>query len=494
MNPTRRNLLRALGLLGPAYFLPSLRKRGVRAAAPAIPTRILFFYTPHGQLLRQWVAAPAGASAPTETNFALGPSLQPLAPFQSQLTLVEGLDFISEYPDTSQATNGHIGGQTHALSSIGRLGPSIAGGISIDQLIANGINSPTPVTQLPSLQLSARYNGGIAPFLTSWAGANSLVAPQTDPAAVYTSMFPNGASSTNGAAQAAAAALARRRQSVLDAVLGEFAAVKAPLSAADQTKLDSQATLIRSLETQLKLSSSVTCAPPNQASVTSAYKADCPYGAGDLCIQDAVTAFTSLAVAALACDITRVITLDVDTLPDAIFSANPNVPAAGGIHGFLHGMDDSDWFSNDRFGTKNSISTGAEDATNIQTATSFYAMYAQMLANLLQQLAAVPEPDGTTLLDHTIVVWCSEFGSPNHIYSVVDYLLAGGGAAGLTPGRYLSIPRVPQAYKSADYYVNNGVPHSNLFVSLANLMGLGGVTTFGNPKTCTGPLTQLTSA
>ncbi|HZL19919.1 MAG TPA: hypothetical protein VFG23_19445, partial [Polyangia bacterium] len=68
MNPTRRNLLRTLGLLGPAYFLPSLHKKGsrARAASPAIPTRILFFYTPHGQLLRQWVAPAAGASAPTE--------------------------------------------------------------------------------------------------------------------------------------------------------------------------------------------------------------------------------------------------------------------------------------------------------------------------------------------------------------------------------------------------------------------------------------------
>jgi len=114
-----------------------------------------------------------------------------------------------------------------------------------------------------------------------------------------------------------------------------------------------------------------------------------------------------------------------------------------------------------------------------------------MMANLLQQLAAVPEPDGSTLLDHTIVVWCSEFGTPNHLYFMVNYLLAGGGAAGLTPGRYLSIPRV-KSTSSADYYANAGVPHSNLFVSLANLMGLSNVTTFGNPKTCTGPLTQLT--
>jgi hypothetical protein len=490
MNPTRRNLLRALGLLGPAYFLPSLRPRGARAADPSIPTRILFFYTPHGTLLRQWVAAPAGASAPTQTNFALGPSLAPLSSLQSQLTLIEGLDFQSEYADSSAATNGHIGGQTHALSATSRVGPSAAGGISIDEFIANGLNSPAPVTQLPSLQLSARYNAQIAPFLTSWSGSNSLVPPMTNPASVYSLMFPNGPPTASSPASATAAALVQRRKSILDAVLGEFNAVKAPLSAADQAKLDSQASLIRNLETQLGLSSAVTCAAPSQASVTTSYAADCKSGAGSSCIQDAVTSFTSLAVAALACDITRVITLDVDTLPDSLFSSNPNVPAAGGIHPFLHGMDDAAWYANDRFGASNKISAGAQDATNIKTATSFYAMYAQMLANLIQQLAAVPEPDGSTLLDHTVVVWCSEFGSPNHLYFVVNYLLAGGGAAGLTTGRYLSIPRVPTS-SSADYYTNAGVSHSNLCVSLANLMGLSNVTTFGNPKTCTGPLTQL---
>jgi hypothetical protein len=489
MRPTRRNLLRALGLLGPAYFLPSLRKRGTRAraAGPTIPTRLLFFYTPHGQLIRQWVAPPAGATMATETNFALGPSLQPLSAVQNKLTLLEGLDFQSEYPDTSPSDNGHAQGQTHAMSSISRAGPSAAGGISIDQFIANGINSPSPVTELPSLLLSARSNQAIGSIASSSAGPDAGLPPMTDPAAVYSLMFPNGPPSSSAQTQTATA-MGRRRKSILDAVLGEFNAVKAPLSSADQAKLDSQASLIRNLEVQVGLSSSVTCAPPSEASVATASAADCKKG-GSACLQDNIAAFTSLAVAALACDVTRVINWDVDTMPDALFSSNPNVASAGGIHPFLHGMDDVYWYANDRFGAKLSVSAYTKDPTNIQTATSFYAMYAQILANLIQQLAAVPEADGSTLLDHTIVVWCSEFGTPNHVFNVVDYVLAGGGAAGLTPGRYLSLPRSPLV--KGDYYLNTGLPHSNLFVSLANLMGLSSVTSFGNPKTCTGPLTQL---
>ena len=61
---------------------------------------------------------------------------------------------------------------------------------------------------------------------------------------------------------------------------------------------------------------------------------------------------------------------------------------------------------------------------------------AQKLANLLAMLAKVPEADGTSLLDHTL-------------------------------------------------------PHNNLYVSLANAMGID-IDTFGNPAVCTGPLAGLT--
>ena len=51
-------------------------------------------------------------------------------------------------------------------------------------------------------------------------------------------------------------------------------------------------------------------------------------------------------------------------------------------------------------------------------------------------------------------------------------------------GRYVMLPRKT----SKTYPVNSdGIPHNNLFVSLANLMGLP-TTTFGNPSVCTGPL------
>jgi hypothetical protein len=489
MDLNRRNLLRALGLAGPAYFLPSALTgaSGGRAAAatPAIPTRILFFYTPHGTLFRQWIKAPAGAAVASETSFDLGPILQPLLPFKNKLLVLEGLDWQSEYVDTISASNAHLNGQTHALTAISRAGAGTAGGISIDQFIAQKLSAPTP---LPSLEMSARWNSDVAPFLTSWTGSGALVPPMTRPDAVFSRLFPQGppVTGTQPATDPAVAAAARRKRSILDGVLGEFNALSRPLSTADRAKMDAHAALIRDLEMRIGIAApppSVACSAPPQGPIQQ-FNKDCS-SPGDICIEESTSLFSSLAVAAFACDLTRVITLDMDMLSSTLGVAD--------MHAFLHGVDDVYWYANDRWGTpiaSGSVPPTAMDPANIKIANAFYATYAQNLATLLQGLDAVIEPDGKTLLDHTIVVWCGEIGSPGHNNSMVNYVVAGGGAANIRGGRYVSMPRTSPA-KPQNGFPNSGIPHNNLFVSLANAVGLSNVTTFGNPSICTGPLTQL---
>ena len=488
MNIQRRNLLKALGLLGPAYYA-SRPARHARAASPAIPTRILFFYTSHGTLLRQWIKPPSGASVATETSYDFGPILQPLSAFKKKMLILEGLDMVSQYVDPISPDQGHIGGQTHALSANSRASSKTAGAISIDQFIAGRLNSPAPVTSLPSLELSARVNPDIANYLTSWRGAGSLVPAIPLPAQAYARVFPSGpgmsASPTTGDAATAA-----RKKSILDATLAEFAAVKKPLGAADRAKLDMHASLIRDLEQRLSLSTqppAATCSVPDKASLTSTYLKDCPNGTDPvLCLQDSVDVFNRLAVSALACDATRVITYDMTQLDGSLFGVDD-------IHTFLHGMDDIFLYANDKWGTKvTDTAPAATDPASLDIANRFYAGHAKILNDLLSQLDAVIEPDGSTLLDHTLVLWCNEMGSPNHRHFFMNYVLAGGGATGyLKTGRYLSFPRTSKPYNGSDWYPNAGVPHNNLFVSLANAMGLNDVKTFGNPSICTGDLPQL---
>ncbi len=84
---------------------------------------------------------------------------------------------------------------------------------------------------------------------------------------------------------------------------------------------------------------------------------------------------------------------------------------------------------------------------------------------------------GHSLLDESVVFFGTELSDPPaHTHTNMPFLLAGGGE-GLRTGRWVR-------------YQNN-IPHNNLLVSLLNLFG-DDRTTFGDPRYCTGPLTNLT--
>ena len=100
------------------------------------------------------------------------------------------------------------------------------------------------------------------------------------------------------------------------------------------------------------------------------------------------------------------------------------------------------------------ISEGHHDLTHHQNRADWIAKvadidrwYAKQFAKLLGYLKAIPETDGKTVLDHTIVLWCGEFGrtpfvqgdvtKPNahgrdHLGSAYSLWIAGGGFKGGT--------------------------------------------------------------
>ena len=81
---SRRTFLR--GAAGAAIALPFLnvmQKRG--RAASTFPKRFLIWFQPDGTIHENWVPTGSG------TNFTLSRILQPLAPYQSQLCVVDGV-------------------------------------------------------------------------------------------------------------------------------------------------------------------------------------------------------------------------------------------------------------------------------------------------------------------------------------------------------------------------------------------------------------------
>jgi hypothetical protein len=317
----------------------------------------------------------------------------------------------------------------------------LAGGISVDQTIANQIGQ---TTKFRSLELGVESSGaGTVWGYTSYTGANQPLPPDNNPASVFNRVF--------GQLGTSAADLQRiqaERRSVLDAVIAGYGKLNPKLGAADKAKLDQHLTNIRDIETRITAPTAAGAACRKPAAPTIDYKANDNFPAVGKLQMD-------LLVMALACDLARVGTIQWErSVGDIQFHwVDPTIDR--GHHDMSHDAD--------------SVADTQEKLTKINT------WYAGQLNYLVDSLKAIPEGTGT-MLDNTVILWCNELAKGNaHSHSPMPFLLAGHAGGALTGGRFLQF---------------NKLPHNNLLVSLMNVMGVPG-TTFGNPAYCTGPLAGL---
>lgn len=489
MQVNRRNILEILGMAGASYFASSLGSaKRVRAAGSAIPKRIVFFYSSHGSLKQLnsdgsmrplWAPTAVGApdaftlQAPWSTSaFTLSDMHQPLVPFQNKSLFVDGLDMMSSDADPTPASDAHTGGMTHALIGANRQSPNIAGGISIDQYISKGLNSPAPVTSLGSLEviIDSLQGSGTGPI---YAGAGQPIPMVGKASSIYTRMFPNGASTTD---QAKLAAQLAQQKSVLDFAAKDFSSIAGRLGKLDSLRLSAHADALRSLESRLSVASSTSCTVPDASSVSSASSAGtaAAYTAN-------VDVQLRLIQNALACDITRVATIALGQAPDDLIGYTANMSGTTDFHDMIHK-------TNGVAAAGKTVPPLGDDAKAMATVRAFHAYNAGVFAKFLGLLDAIPQSDGSTLLDNTVVVWCGDIAGGDHSLDRIPYVLAGGLGGNIKTGRYVRLPRKKNTVKWPVY--SDGIPHNNLFVSLANAMGVP-TTTFGNPSVCTGPLSGV---
>jgi Protein of unknown function (DUF1552) len=126
---------------------------------------------------------------------------------------------------------------------------------------------------------------------------------------------------------------------------------------------------------------------------------------------------------------------------------------------------------------------GAPDSATAQAFVSLKRWFMDRFVYLIQKLESSPDPDGGSLLDHTVVLLCSELGDSNlHDHRNVPFVLAGRASGQLATGRLLDY--------SGSAAGGDNQPHSRLLVSIANLMGAG-VDEFGYTGHGTGGLPDL---
>lgn len=439
MKLSRRHVLRAAGGLAFSLpFLEALAPRAARADTPLPPRRFIALYHPNGVFTPDWF--PVG----DETNFILGPIHQALTPWKSKLLFTSGIDMqvaVSGPGEQHQRGIGAFltGASLDMGSFVGNDG-SRAGyalGPSIDQTLVPLIGQGT---RLPSLQLGVIARLANVAGVVSYRAANQPLMPQNDPRLTFRNLF-----SDTGTPPTELDRLRLRRKSVLDAVKSQLATLKKTVSTADQRRLDEHATLVRELELRLTALPPGSCGQPTEPGAIEFER--------EAQIPNVTRLQLDLLVLAVRCDITRIATLMFSDAMNHI--TMPHLGISSDIHNLTHYADGDPMRA--QVGTRDTWQAG-------------------VLAGLLQELSAIPEADGSTALDHTLLLWGTDVSRGNtHSHDDMPFVLAGGGA-GFRMGRFVKW---------------NNAFHNDLLVSIVNGFG-GSLTTYGNPAFCRGPLPNLT--
>lgn len=426
----RRAFLAGVG--GTVLALPFLESiHGPARAAAGVPRRFIVWQQGQGTQWDQW--ATAGAS---DTDFTLGPILQPLADYRDRLALFHGID-----NRAAKTTDGD--GHTSAQKSVLCATPN-SGGASIDQLVWDRIHTEG---QRSPLHLAVGPTARVGRFLSA---ANEPTESVGDPLAVWDSTFASFSVPDDVAARRR-----RRRVRSLDAVRESFAALRARIPTEDRDRLDRHAAHLDEVETRLQ--SSVVCAPPTRPGTYDAV-ADWTRAADDM---------FDLTIANFACDLSPVVTLEWTNDHDpAIFA-----PYLGGY---------SNWHEMVHSGESMRGIAGLRDG---------YRFYTERFARLLDKLRTTPEPMGDgTMLDHTLILMMGDlgYGAGHNKHSILA-ALAGTLGAGVPMGRMLRFVNPEDMWTESDWCTNN------LFTSVLHAFGATDVSHvgFSDPSVRTGPIPGL---
>lgn len=427
---SRRTLLRGMGV---ALGLPALdamaplRAFG-RDGAAKPPLRMAFVFVPNGVNVKQWFPKEVGG------DWALTPSLEPIAPFRKDLQVLSGL------AQTRARANGDGAGD-HARSAATFLtgrqarktdGKDIRAGVSVDQIAAEKIGGRT---RLASIEVgvergamagncdsgySCAYSSTI-----SWKNETMPLPKEINPRQIFGRLF--------GDPGAVAAERDRARQklyrrSVLDLVREDAAGLSKDLGTSDRRKVDEYLESVRSIEKQIQASEG-----REGAKLPEGVEAPADGAPSD--VQTHMKMLSDLLVLAFRTDATRIATyMFANEGSNRTF---PWIDVREGHH---------------------SLSHHAGNPEKLGQIAKIDRFYMTMFADLLGKLKAVKEGEGT-LLDHSMIVYGAAIGDGNrHNHDDLPVVLAGGGNGTLTPGRHVKFPFE--------------TPMCNLFLSMLDRMGV----------------------
>ncbi len=428
--------LPALESLLPAAALaagPSAAEAAAATTATGAPLRTAFVYFPNGAIQPNWWPEGVG------NTFKFNATLEPLEPLRRYVRVLAGLDH-------ALANAGQDGGGDHARANCVFLSGArpfksatdVRLGVSIDQVLAREVGH---LTRFPSLELTCDDTRKASAcdsdyacayqYNISWSSPTTPVPAEGNPRLAFERLFGAGAPGER-------AEQTRRRQeaqrSVLDFVMEDARAMQRRLGTTDREKLDQYLTGVREVEARIQRAEQFGAGADPAVETPDGVPSD---------QAEYVTIMFDLLVLAFQTDATRVASFCLAHDGDNRSFSHIGIPE--GHHDLSHHQGDPD---------------------RIEKVAKIDRWYAEQFARFLNKMESVKDADGRSLLHNSMIVYGSGNSDGNrHTHENLPVVLAGGGGGALGPSRYVD-------YKS--------VPACNLFLSLADRMGVPKLERFGD--------------
>ena len=390
---SRRTFLRGLGVSMALPWLESVNVWGdvPRGAGPAseAPVRLAVLFAGNGFHSKEWWARGDGP------DMQLGRVLAPLADFREKMLFVRGLY-------NEQALKGNIhSSQTGNLLSGAPLasGGEIRSGTSVDQALAQRYGASTKVPSLvlgceksnPSVHknYSMLYSSHI-----SWSSPTTPTPLELYPALAFDRLFKDE--------------VQRGDRSVLDAVLTDAADLRRRVSTSDQRKLDEYLDSVREVEQRIDNAGKKgelqgwrpTLETPNIPRPPDGIPQD---------IGEHMRLMCDILVLGFQTDTTRITTLKLNN--DHSSLRFPNLGVDYMIHHLLSHSDTADWLKVNQF-------------------------FMEQVAYIARKMAGIREGP-RTLLDNSMLLFCSSMMTGNHDATQLPVVLLGGAGGRIRGGRVL---------------------------------------------------------
>ncbi|HVK58545.1 MAG TPA: DUF1552 domain-containing protein [Candidatus Kapabacteria bacterium] len=390
---SRRTFLRGVGVTIALPWMESVRVWGdaaTSAKASEAPVRLGVLFSGNGFHSKEWWAEGDGK------ELRLGKVLEPLNGLREKMLFVKGLY-------NAEALRGNIhSSQTGNLLSGAPLasGGEIRSGTSFDQLLAQRCGGSTKVPSLvlgceksnPSVHknYSMLYSSHI-----SWTSPTTPTPLELYPALAFDRLFKDEVS--------------RSDKSVLDSVLGDANDFRRHVSAADQQKLDEYLDSVREVEKRIENAGKKgelqgwrpTLSSPNMARPADGIPQD---------ISEHMRLMSDIMVLAFQTDTTRVCTLKLNN--DHSSLRFPHLGVDYMIHHLLSHNDTPDWLKVNQF-------------------------FMEQVAYIAQKLDGIREGE-RTLLDNSMLLFCSSMLTGSHDATQLPVVLLGGGGGRIKGGRVLN--------------------------------------------------------